>query len=50
MRALGAEVVLYGEDFDEAREWAGEQATKRGGRFVGPTDPELIAGVGTYAV
>ncbi len=50
MRALGAEVVLHGKDFDEAREWASEQATKRGARFVGPTDAELIAGVGTYAV
>jgi threonine dehydratase len=50
MRALGAEVVSRGRDFDEAREWAAEQARRSGARFVGPTEPELIAGVGTYAL
>lgn len=49
-RALGAEVVLVGRDFDEAREWVAERAAEKGGRFVGPTDWELIAGVGTYAL
>jgi len=49
-RALGAEVVIHGRDFDEAREWIGGVAEERGGRFIGPTDPELIAGVGTYAL
>lgn len=50
MRALGAEVVFHGQDFDEAREWIAGQAETRGARFIGPTEPELIAGVGTYAL
>jgi threonine dehydratase len=50
MRALGAEIVEAGADFDEAREWAMEEAQRRGGRFIGPTEPELIEGVGTYAL
>ncbi len=49
MRGLGAEVVSHGRDFDEAREWVAALAAERGGRFIGPTDPELVAGVGTYA-
>jgi threonine dehydratase len=50
MRALGAEVVTYGADFDTAREWVMEIAEARGGIFVGPTDEPLIYGVGTYAL
>jgi threonine dehydratase len=50
MRALGAEVVLHGRDFDEAREWIRDRAKREGARFVGPADPELIAGVATYAL
>jgi threonine dehydratase len=50
MRALGAEVIEHGADFDVAREWIAERARERGARFVGPTDPELIAGVGTYTL
>jgi threonine dehydratase len=50
MRALGAEVVFHGPDFDAAREWIGAEAERAGARFVGPTDPELICGVGTYAI
>ncbi len=50
MRGLGAEVVFHGADFDEAREWIERQAAEKGGRFVGPTEPALICGVGTYAL
>jgi len=50
MRALGAEVIEHGPDFDTAREWIARRARERGARFVGPTEPELIAGVGTYAL
>ena len=49
-RALGAEVVLHGRDYDEAREWMTQQAADKGARFVGPADTELIAGVATYAL
>ncbi len=51
MRRLGAEVVLTGKDFDEARAAAGERAEKTGARFVhSANEPDLIAGVGTYAL
>jgi threonine dehydratase len=50
MRALGAEVVHHGPDFDAAREWMMEVAEKRNGHFVGPTENLLISGVGTYAL
>ena len=50
MRGLGAEVVFHGADFDHAREWVAGLASAKGGRFVGPTEEQLIHGVGTYAL
>ncbi len=50
IRGLGAEVVIFGRDFDEGREWIEAEAEKVGARFISPTDPELIAGVGTYTL
>ena len=51
MRRLGAEVVLTGRDFDEAREWAEEQARLKGYRYVHPgNEPLLIAGVATVSL
>jgi threonine dehydratase len=51
MRALGAEVVFHGRDFDDAREYCEKQATEHGYRYIhSGNEPLLIAGVGTYAV
>ena len=51
VRALGAEVVFYGRDFDEAREHCEKQATEHGYRYIhSGNEPSLIAGVATYAV
>lgn len=50
MRNLGAEVLFHGPDFDSARQWMADIADQKGGHFVGPTDPPLICGVGTYAL
>lgn len=50
MRSLGAEVIHHGADFDTAREWMMGVAAESNGRFVGPTENLLIAGVGTYAL
>jgi len=50
MRAFGATLVEYGRDFDEAREHAAVLAAENRLRFVGPFEPELVAGVGTYAL
>ena len=51
MRALGAEVVETGTDFDAAREWAEQTAAERGLRYVhSANEPDLIAGVGTISL
>jgi threonine dehydratase len=48
MRDLGAEVVPYGSDFDDAREHAEQLATKHGFRYIhSGNEPLLIAGVAT---
>lgn len=51
MRRLGAELVLTGRDFDEARLAAEERANDEGLRYIhSANEPDLIAGVGTYAL
>ena len=51
MRRLGAEVILRGRDFDEAREWAEERARLEGYRYIHPAnEPLLIAGVATASL
>ncbi|HET7036536.1 MAG TPA: threonine/serine dehydratase [Thermomicrobiaceae bacterium] len=51
MRRLGAELVLTGRDFDEARLAAEERAAREGMRHIhSANEPDLIAGVGTYAL
>jgi threonine dehydratase len=50
MRALGADLVEHGRDFDEARLHAATLARERGLRFVGPFERDLVAGVATYAL
>jgi threonine dehydratase len=50
MRALGAELIEHGRDFDEARVFAHGLAAERGLRFVGPFERELVAGVASYAL
>jgi threonine dehydratase len=51
MRALGAEVIEFGRDFDEARGRVEQLQHERGLRYVHSADePHLIAGVGTYAL
>jgi threonine dehydratase len=50
-RGLGAEVVLTGRDFDEARIAAEERAAREGMRYIhSANEPLLVAGVGTYAL
>jgi threonine dehydratase len=51
MRALGAEVIEHGRDFDEARERVEVLAAREGWRYIhSANEPHLIAGVGTYAL
>ena len=50
-RGFGAEVVLHGESFDEARERALQMAEAQGLTFVHPfDDPAVIAGQGTIGL
>jgi threonine dehydratase len=51
MRALGAEVIEHGQDYDEAREHCEALRNEYGLRYVhSANEPDLIAGVGTYAL
>lgn len=51
MRALGATVIEYGRDFDEARQQVELLAPREGWRYVhSANEPHLIAGVGTLAL
>jgi threonine dehydratase len=48
MRALGAELIFHGANYDEAREHAQRLADEEGYRYVHPSnEPLLIAGVAT---
>ena len=48
MERLGAELVVHGRDFDEAREHCEALAREHGSRYVhSGNEPHLIAGVGT---
>lgn len=51
IRALGAEVIFAGADFDAAREECERQAVSSGRRYVNSgNEPDLIAGVATYTL
>jgi threonine dehydratase len=51
IRALGAEVVFHGRDFDEAREHCEKLSAQHGYRYIhSANEPALIAGVATYAL
>ncbi|WP_224815593.1 threonine dehydratase [Hasllibacter sp. MH4015] len=49
MRAFGAELIEFGEDFDEARTEAFRVAEEEGLMIVPPFHEELVRGVATYA-
>jgi threonine dehydratase len=50
MRAWGAELIEHGRDFDEAKDHAAQLAKRDGLYSIGPFHPELVAGVGSYAL
>ena len=50
MRALGAELIEVGRDFDDAAEAAEKIASERGFEFVHSFAPDLVKGVATYAL
>jgi threonine dehydratase len=51
LRALGAEVVFQGRDFDEAREHSEKLAAEHQYRYIhSGNEPALLAGVATYTL
>jgi threonine dehydratase len=51
MRALGATIIEFGRDFDDAREYIEERQRTSGLRYVhSANEPLLISGVATYAL
>ena len=51
VRARGAEVILYGESFDEAYKYSKELEQQLGLTFIHPfNDPDVIAGQGTVGM
>ncbi len=51
MRSLGAELIEHGRDYDEARLHCESICRQEGLRYVhSANEPDLIAGVGTYAL
>ena len=50
MRALGAELIEHGADFDEARQYARAAAAERGLEMAPSFHPDLVCGVATYAL
>ncbi|HSE42717.1 MAG TPA: threonine/serine dehydratase [Acidobacteriota bacterium] len=51
IRSHGAEIVVHGKDFDEAKEYCQIMAKERRMRFISSGDePHLIAGVGTHTL
>lgn len=50
MRAFGAEVIVHGADFDEARLAAGAAAEAEALFFTPPFHPAIMAGVASYAM
>jgi threonine dehydratase len=49
MRAMGAELIEHGRDFDEAREQAGKIAAERNFEFAPAFHRDFVIGVATYA-
>jgi len=50
MQAWGAELIVHGRDFDEARIEAERLAAERGLMFAPSFHPDLVRGVATYGV
>ena len=51
IRSHGAEIVFYGKDFDEAKDYCQTMAKERRMRFISSGDePHLISGVGTHTL
>lgn len=50
MRALGAELIEHGDDFQAALEYAEQLCKERGLLMIKSFHPDLVTGVGTYSL
>ena len=51
IKSTGAQIVFFGRIFDESKDYAEKLAGEKQARFIHPAnEPDLIAGVGTYAL
>jgi threonine dehydratase len=51
IKSMGAQIVFFGRIFDESKDYAEKLAGEKRARFIHPAnEPDLIAGVGTYAL
>ena len=51
IKSMGAQIVFFGRIFDESKDYAEKLAGEGRARFIHPAnEPDLIAGVGTYAL
>jgi len=50
MEAFGCTLIEHGDDFQEAREYAGGLAEEQGLHMIPPFHPWLVAGVGVYSM
>ncbi|HVI49786.1 MAG TPA: threonine dehydratase [Candidatus Sulfotelmatobacter sp.] len=50
MQALGAQLIEYGDDFQEAADYAGQLAEEKGLHMVRSFHPWLVHGVATYGL
>lgn len=50
IESLGAELIIHGQDFQEALEYTQSLATERNLFMIGPFEMPLMRGVGTYAL
>jgi len=50
IKALGAELIVHGADFQEALEFTQKLADERGLFMIGPFEKPLLRGVATYAL
>lgn len=48
MRAQGADLIEFGQDFQESKEYAQKLAADRGWHFVPSYHPDILKGVATY--
>jgi threonine dehydratase len=51
IKSMGAQIVFFGRIFDESKDYAEKLSGETRARFIHPAnEPDLIAGVGTYAL